>query len=200
MAARNASTDQPIPNLGAVILRGGKSSRMGLDKSQLVFQGDTLLGHVIQSVSSVAFPVVIAGNTQVKMGENWPSVTLLADEQPDSGPMEGIRVGLLELSNSVEFAFVTSCDVPLIEPRLIAQLFELMENQQLVVPVQGSRVYGMTAIYRTDLADEMQYLIERRHLRVQDLASHFDTLKVDVELLRKARSRAAFVHQHQRSR
>jgi molybdopterin-guanine dinucleotide biosynthesis protein A len=185
MAESNPSTDQPIPNLGAVILRGGKSSRMGMDKSQLVLQGNTLLDHVIRRVSRVAFPLVIAGDAPMKTGENWPAVTFVCDERPNSGPMEGIRVGLHELGSQVEFAFVTSCDVPLIEPRLIAQLFKLIENRQLVVPVQGSRVYGLTAIYRTEIADEIGNLVKRRQLRVQELVKRFDTLQVDVEDLRK---------------
>ena len=59
MAENNLSTNHPIPNLGAVILHGGKSTRMGMDKSQLVFQEDTLLGHVLTQVAKVCQP---AGN------------------------------------------------------------------------------------------------------------------------------------------
>lgn len=185
MAESNVSTNQPIPNLGAVILQGGSSTRMGMDKSRLLLEDDTLLGHVISRVANCASPLVIAGGTNKSLHEKSPPVIFVKDQQPDVGPLEGIRVGLNELSSSVEFAFVTPCDSPLVEPRLIAHLFELIENHQAVVPIQGDRVFGMTAIYRTDIAEEIQALIDQKQRRVQDLARHFDALQVDVESLRR---------------
>ena len=146
---------------------------MGSDKSQLVFRGNTLLGHVVTRVATVAFPVVIAGAPSQPLAENLPAVMQVPDEQADCGPLEGIRVGLNAIADSVEFAFVVSCDVPLIRPKLILHLFELIKNHELVVPVQESRVFGMTAIYRTAIAGKLQELIARRKLRVQDLAHHF---------------------------
>jgi molybdopterin-guanine dinucleotide biosynthesis protein A len=185
MAENNLSTNHPLPNLGAVILHGGKSTRMGVDKSQLVFQGDTLFGHVLTQVAKFASPLVIAGGTDSSLTKKSPPVIFVKDQRPDVGPLEGIRVGLTELGPAVEFAFITGCDAPLIKPRLIAHLFELIEDYQAIVPVQGDRVFGMTAIYRTDIAEDLQTLIDQKQHRVRDLARHFDALQVDLESLKE---------------
>ena len=124
-------------------------------------------------------------DTDSSLTKKSPPVIFVKDQQTDVGPLEGIRVGLKELGPAVEFAFVTGCDAPLIEPRLIAHLFELIESHQAVVPVLGDRVFGMTAIYRTDIAEELQTLINQKQHRVQDLARHFDTLHVDLESLKE---------------
>lgn len=184
MAENNVSNNHPIPNLGAVVLRGGKSSRMGIDKSQLEFQGNTLLGHVVSQVAKFASPIVIAGGPEIATTNRFP-VTVVKDEHPNVGPLEGIRVGLAALAQSVEFAFVTGCDAPLIRPQLIAHLFDLIENHQAVVPVQGERVFGMTAIYRTDIAGDLQALINQEQRRVQDLAKYFDAFQIDLKSLKE---------------
>jgi molybdopterin-guanine dinucleotide biosynthesis protein A len=188
MNENKPATSVPIQQnseLGAVVLCGGQSERMGLDKSQLVFQGQTLLERVVDRVSEVASAVVVAGGENLKHIETPKRITRVSDESSEVGPLEGIRLGLTALAASKKFAFVSGCDVPLLEPRIISHLFSLIGDHQCVIPVSDERVFGMTAIYRTDIADQIQELIGQKKLRVQDLAEHFNTLKVDIESLRE---------------
>ena len=183
-ATPESSPQNPISELGAIVLCGGQSERMGLDKSQLVFQGQTLLERVVERVSVVASTVVVAGGGNMKRIETGKGIIRVSDESSQVGPLEGIRLGLKALAESKTFAFVSGCDVPLLEPKVILHLLNLIGDHQCAVPVSNDRVYGMTAIYRTDIADEIQSLIDQKKQRVQDLAEHFTTLKVDIESLR----------------
>jgi molybdopterin-guanine dinucleotide biosynthesis protein A len=67
---------------------------------------------------------------------------------------------------------------------LIARLFELIGRHQAVVPIDGDRIFGTTAIYRTDLGPQIRSLIAHGNLRVMDLAGHLHTRYVELEDLR----------------
>jgi len=123
---------------------------MGFPKHELWFDGKTFLQSVAQSVSEVAQPIVVV----IGHGEQPPAalpdnVQLLRDERTDLGPLEGIRTGLVALEDRVDHVFVTSCDAPNVRPQLIRKLTGLMGSHDAVVPHDGERIYGMTAIYRT---------------------------------------------------
>ena len=180
-----------IPNLGAVVLCGGKSSRLGIDKTRLDFKGRTFLEQVVQQVRQVCSQVVIVGDTDLSFHQLPDDVWMACDEADDKGPLEGIRVGLERLANAeneqggCEFAFVTSCDVPLLQPALIGYLFEQLNGGSAVVPLQGDRVFGMTAIYRTRFHVEIGNRIKANQLRVSELATALDARCIDSETLRK---------------
>jgi molybdopterin-guanine dinucleotide biosynthesis protein A len=146
-----------IDGLGAVILCGGRSRRMGFPKHELWFDGKTFLESVVERVSEVAYPVVVVvGHAESPPAVLPDNVKLLCDERPDLGPLEGIRTGLASLEDRVSHAFVTSCDAPNLRPQLIRRLFDLMGQHDAVVPIDGDRIYGMTAIYRTLVCEKIE--------------------------------------------
>ena len=146
-----------IDELGAVILCGGRSRRMGFPKHELWFDGKTFLESVVERVGEVAYPVVVVvGHAESPPAVLPDNVKLLCDERPDLGPLEGIRTGLASLEGRVSHAFVTSCDAPNLRPQLIKRLFDLMGQHDAVVPIDGDRIYGMTAIYRTSVHAEIE--------------------------------------------
>ena len=150
----------------------------------LVFQGKTFLEQVTSQVAKVTGPIVLVGGTDFSQHE-LPNVMLGQDENPDSGPLEGIRVGLKMLEPLVEYAFVTSCDVPLIKPELIQFLISQMQDHTAIVPRDGNRIYGMTAIYKTSLWKELGERVKNRKLRVSDLATAFDARIIEVDELKR---------------
>ena len=183
------STPERLPNLGGVVLCGGQSLRMGNDKSKLMLQGQTFLQHVFSKISSVADPVVISVRQQANDSVDLArlvepvGVKFVTDEMPDLGPLEGLRVGLQALSTDVEWAFVSGCDAPLIQTRLITHLAGLIGDYQAVVPVNGKHIFGLTAIYRTDIHEQISNHIYRQQLRVSKLVQDLTVLFVDVKTL-----------------
>lgn len=173
-----------IGHLGGVILCGGQSRRMGMDKNELVFQEKTFLEQVYQQVQQVCGPVVLVGNLRREHHEIPDHVHVLPDEQTEMGPLEGIRVGLRWLSDQVEVAFVTGCDTPLLRPELIKYLFTQLGNFDVVVPVHGKSVYGTTAIYRTTLYQSIGQRIAENLPRVSDLAMDFNSNQISLETLK----------------
>ena len=206
MPDENQDKHNLVSSLGAVVLCGGQSSRLGIDKTRLDFQGRTFLEQVVSQVRQVCRRVVVVGNGDLSFHDLPADVLLARDEAVGKGPLEGIRVGLKQLATAVdsqkpddpesqtaedrgcEFALVTSCDVPLLKPELIRFLFEQLKGHSAIVPVQEERIFGMTAIYQTQHHVEIAKRIDADSLRVSDLASALGARCIDAESLRVADS------------
>lgn len=174
----------PSENLAAIILSGGNSVRMGFDKSQLKLgDGTTFMEQIIRTLQPQVGCIVVVQNQDRKIKSN-PQVIVTSDRQPNLGPMEGIASGLSVLPEQVELAFVTSCDVPLIRAEVIDQLFNSLEDYDGVTPVDGDRIYGLTAIYRKSVLSTLDTLIEQRMLKVSQLCDHLRIRQVPIELIR----------------
>lgn len=180
-----------ISKLGAVVLCGGKSTRLGVDKTRLDFKGSTFLGQVVNQVRQACEKVVVVvGDTDLSFHQLPDDIVVACDQASGKGPLEGIRVGLEKLAaddtqTGCDYAFVTSCDVPLLQPALIGYLFDQLNGGPAIVPVQGDRVFGMTAIYRTQFHVEIGERIKANNLRVSELATAFEANCIDAAQLRE---------------
>src|SRR5258705_13766374 len=82
-----------LMNFSAVILAGGKSSRMGRDKAWLEAGGQSLLARQIGLVRELgAAEVFISGRADADYSEFGCRV--LQDKFPDAGPLAGIERAL----------------------------------------------------------------------------------------------------------
>lgn len=182
--------------MGAVVLCGGQSSRMGFDKFLLPLGERTFLDCLLEKLTgSVTGPIVCSASTSTKKAIveiveriGGDKVRVVVDENQDCGPVEGIRVGLSALESEVEWAFVTGCDVPLLRPQVIALLVDATKEQEVeaVLPHRGERIYGITALYRTNIGATIDAMIEQGSLRVSDLARSLNCCMIDVDDFRSA--------------
>lgn len=187
MIADSDSGLTPGEGLGAVILCGGQSSRMKFPKHELWFDGKTFLQSVVESVSQAADVVTVVVAHGDDAPESLPDdVQLLADERPNLGPLEGIRTALAMLESQVTHAFVTSCDVPKLRVTLVRRLFDLLEDYDAIVPMDGNRIYGMTAVYRTALHSKIDEIYASgASRRVSALQAMVNTRVVPMEELKQ---------------
>ena len=110
--------NQPIADATAVVLAGGKSSRMGRPKSLLLFDGEPLIAHIVRALKRMFAETVIVAAPEQELPD-LPAI-LVRDEVAYQGPVGGIYYGLKAASGN--FCFVTSCDVPFLNPALISHV------------------------------------------------------------------------------
>jgi molybdenum cofactor guanylyltransferase len=168
----------------AVILCGGKSTRMGESKAWLPFGPQTMLQRTVGVVlSEVADIVVVAADAQ-ELPPLPPRVTVVRDARPSRGPLEGISAGLESLQDH-QIAFVTSCDVPRLQGSFIRYLAELIESYDVVVPRDGQYTHPLSAVYRCQtVLPAIRTLLAADQLRPVSLFSHVRTRYIDIEELR----------------
>jgi molybdopterin-guanine dinucleotide biosynthesis protein A/molybdopterin converting factor small subunit len=172
--------EKPREDLSAIILAGGKSSRMGRSKAQLLFDGKPLIIHIVRTLERIFPDIVIVASP----GQELPplSVKLVRDEIAYQGPVGGIYYGLKAASRDV--CFVTSCDVPFLNLPLISFLISQISDYDVVVPYYQERFQPLHAVYRLSIAQLLQDQLERGELRPISLFNKVRTREVHEDEIR----------------
>jgi molybdopterin-guanine dinucleotide biosynthesis protein A len=152
---------------GAIILAGGKSSRMGSPKAALDWHGSTLLRRVTGLAQrTVDGPVVVVRAPDQALPELHPSVELVSDAREGRGPLQGLAAGLAAIADRAEVAYVSSTDVPLLHPAFIRRVIDAFTTDvDVVLPeIHGFR-QPLSAAYRTTLLAQLEELIAADKLK-----------------------------------
>ena len=171
---------------GAIILCGGKSSRMGRDKATLPFGPELMLQRVVRLLGEVVDLqriVVVAAPGQL-LPELPTGVTIAHDLRQERGPLEGLAAGFRALSGRADAAYATSCDVPLLVPRFVERMFELLGDHDIAVPRDGEHHHPLAAVYRLTVLAHIQKLLDADRLRPRFLFDELNTREVPVDELR----------------
>jgi molybdopterin-guanine dinucleotide biosynthesis protein A len=174
------------PVTGAVILAGGRSTRMGADKATLDWHGVSLLRRTVEAVRAAgADPVVVAAAAGQALEGILPPGVQIERDRPGVGPLLGMAQGLAVLRERVDVAFVCATDLPLLHPRFVrAVVSELRSGVDVAVPVLGGRSHPLTAAYRTCLADEVAGAIATGERRVHAVVEKLAAVRLDEARLR----------------
>jgi molybdenum cofactor guanylyltransferase len=174
-------SDQPIHDATAVVLAGGKSSRMGRPKSLLIFDGEPLIVHIVRALEHMFAETVIVAAPEQELPD-LPA-TLVRDEVAYQGPVGGIYYGLKAATG--KFCFVTSCDVPFLNPSLISHLTSHISRYDVVVPFWEDRFQPLHAVYRTSVLGLLKEQLDRGELRPVYLFDKVDTCKIEEDAIRR---------------
>lgn len=128
----------------AVILAGGRSSRMGRDKAFLEFHGESLLARQISLVRNIgASEVFISGRSEVDYSTFHCPVLL--DESSDLGPIAGITAALKVIHSPL--LLVLAVDMPYITAVFLKQILSDCHNGMGAVPISGKNMEPLAAFY-----------------------------------------------------
>lgn len=171
---------------GAIILCGGKSSRMGRDKATLPFGPESMLERVVRLMSEVVDPgrIVIVAAIGQPLPELPPGVVIAHDLRPHRGPLEGLAAGLRAITDKTDAVYATSCDVPLLVPAFVRRMFDLLGDHAVAVPRDTAHHHPLSAVYRTSVLPTVERLLAADCLRPRDLFAEVDTREVNVVELR----------------
>lgn len=128
----------------AVVLAGGRSSRMGCDKALLPWDDTSLLGHLLRGLQT-EFAAVYLSARQPDAYRAF-DVPLVPDTEPGRGPLCGIASTLAAVDTP--WLFVTACDMPFSQPQMWRALAaHAMSDVDVVVPRIGAGVEPLCAFY-----------------------------------------------------
>src|SRR5262249_34386425 len=92
-------------------------------------------------------------------------LTVLRDEQKGRGPLQGLAAGLAALTGQVDAAYLSSCDVPFLEPAFVRRLIELLGSHAICVPRVGDYHHPLAAVYRLQVLPVVHELLAADRLR-----------------------------------
>jgi molybdopterin-guanine dinucleotide biosynthesis protein A len=154
---------------------------MGTPKATLPFGRETMLQRVVRLLGSVVSPIIVVAAREQAVPELPDDVAITRDEREQQGPLEGLRAGLSALPDSVDIAYVTSCDVPLLEPRFVERMVELLGEHDIAVMEIDGFPHPLSAVYRRRTLPHIESLLEAHRLRPVFLFDAVPTRRVRPE-------------------
>lgn len=147
----------------AIVLAGGKSTRMGTDKSLLPVGGKPLIQHVCEQLKPHFDGLLIAGGEDTRF--DFLDVRVVCDEVPGQGPLRGIASALAVSRHDLNF--VMACDIPWVNNALLHHLLQEAQECDCVVPVTAEGHYEpLFAVYRKSALPAMRRALEAGQRRI----------------------------------
>lgn len=190
---RSATVAGDRDELAAIILVGGRSSRMGRPKPWLDVAGRSLLARVVERVLPWADHIVLVAasgqdlppldDTRAGGGAHPPTFRVIHDHHPDEGPLPALALGLA--ATSAPWAVALGCDAPLLRPSIIHRLAaERDAAVDAVIPQWDGRPQPLVALYRRTLAPTLGALVSGGERRLHAIATLPRVRLVPAEALR----------------
>ena len=136
----------------AVLLVGGRSTRIGMEKALVDFRGKPMVQWVLDVLSRVGDEVVASVSTTPSEGlvhALGGSVIIVPDRRPGMGPVEGL-LSTFRVARG-EYVAVAPCDAPFVQWELFDALFSRAEGLAGAVPVVNGYYEPLIAVYHRNL-------------------------------------------------
>lgn len=152
-----------------IVLAGGKSKRMGMDKRLVMFSGMNLLELSIKRLKAITEEVLVVIGEEENL--DIEDARFVLDVEKDRGPMVGIFSGLYEMKNP--YGLVTPVDAPLVASEFLNYMEKNAVGYDVTVPRWKRRIEPLIAVYSKNLLPTMKEWIKKEknsapHLFVQE--------------------------------
>lgn len=159
-----------------IILAGGKSTRMGMEKGLVMFKGKPLIRYALDVLIPLCDEILISSNSERYRHFGHE---IIPDEIPGIGPMGGIYSCLKQSKN--ELNLVLSCDMPFVTPEIYGNLLSVRTDSTICIPwYEGEHFEPMCGVYHKNAIHIMQEFIMKKNYKLPDLfkCTSFTALKI----------------------
>lgn len=172
---------EPRRDVTAVILAGGRATRMGgADKGLIPLAGRPMIEHVLAAIRPQVAAVIVNANRNHERYAAYGH-PVVADEVADfPGPLAGMAAGLAACETPL--ALFLPCDGPLVPPDLVTRLRSALEqaDARAAVANDGERLQPVHALLRRDLLDSLRGFLADDGRKVAQWYRSFATVTVDL--------------------
>jgi molybdopterin-guanine dinucleotide biosynthesis protein A len=159
-----------------IILAGGKSLRMGTDKTFIKIDGKTILARAIELIQPFCDSLLISSSNPAH--EKF-AYKIVPDEIKDCGPLGGIYSCLKK--SETEWNFVISVDSAYVEPGFIQFLITEIGNFDAVVPIHSKGKEPLIALFHKNSLAEIEKMLKSGNFKMHNLFNVINTQLVDAQ-------------------
>ncbi len=168
----------------AIILVGGEARRAnGQEKYFFTYEGKTFIERLIESLSQVVDEIILVARDpeQCRRFNAIRGIRCITDIRTGTGPIGGLHAGTLAARGEV--LFVSACDMPCVDPRVIAHLFRRIDNFDAAIPRWNREMLEpLHAVYRRTAL--VGYLENHASLSLRSMVRELNTLYVPIDEIR----------------
>jgi molybdopterin-guanine dinucleotide biosynthesis protein A len=165
-------------------LVGGEARRAnGQEKYFFVYEGKTFIERLIESLTQVVDEIILVARDpeQCKRFNKINGVRCITDIRTGRGPIGGLHAGSLAARGDV--LFVSACDMPCVDPKVIAHLFKSIGDYDAAIPSWNPEMLEpLHAVYRRTAL--IGYLENHASLSLRSMVRELDTLYVPIDEIR----------------
>ena len=172
-------------DIGALILMGGKNSRMnGNVKGLLKIKNSTFLEKIQETLndfSSIYLSINDKFSKEQKQNFENMGFKIIEDIYKEIGPLGGIYSSLLNCKE--EYLFITACDMPFITKKNIKELCDNI-NKDIDIAVfcdKDERLYTLCAIYYKKVIPIIEEMIKQKNYKLSYLIDKSNFVKINIE-------------------
>lgn len=167
-----------LKDMNAVILAGGKATRMGgTDKASVDLGGLQIIQHISRTLKEVFDKLIIVTNTNQTYDIGPAKYT--SDEIPFLGPLGGILAGL-KASDS-KYSFITACDMPFLNKEIILTMASYLDSHEIVVPAYKGKIEPLFGFYSSNCIDIIEQSLDQGIRKVVDIYPLTKTLIIKAQ-------------------
>jgi molybdopterin-guanine dinucleotide biosynthesis protein A len=164
--------------IGAFVLAGGKSSRMGRAKGMLPLGGRPLIVHMARLAGSVGDPPIIVGPPTKYSGLGF---RVVADDRRNLGPLGGICTALRVTENG--WNLIVGCDLPFLTREWLEFLASRAMDSpaDVVIPVNERGYEPLCAMYRKRAHEAIAAALARGVRKITDGLAEVTLARIEPE-------------------
>ncbi|NEP84201.1 MAG: molybdenum cofactor guanylyltransferase [Okeania sp. SIO3B3] len=170
-------------HLVALILAGGKSSRMGKDKALISWQNIPMLKRVYQVASECTEKVYIITPWPEKYQHILPTECEWLTELKTEGPLVAFNQGLAQINS--DWILLLGCDLPLLNLDIIqtwtTQLNQLSPEILALVPKTSQGWEPLCGFYRQQIKIELKKYLEGKNRSFQKLLAQIPVQPLSID-------------------
>lgn len=168
----------------AIILAGGRSSRMPFDKQTIKVDGKLIAVAIADRLASLFDRVLIVSN-QPELYQC--SYEVIPDQTESHGPISGFYTGLSAAQGDEgDYVYFVACDMPFIEPAYISYMRTLFDaGKDAVAVINHGHIETFNAFYHKRLKAFLEDLLERREYSLLRIYDCRDIYYVQEEVMRQ---------------
>ena len=167
----------------AIVLTGGKSSRMGQDKALLEYEGQTFLEHVIAAARPLAREVLLVTDRADRYAVR--DVRVVVDFLADGGPVAGIVSGLMAAGPGVHV--VVPCDMPLVSGSVLKMLLGACSpSWDAAIPELHGEPEPLYGVYRDTALPKLRRYLESGRRSARGALAELNVNRIGMDALRRA--------------
>ena len=167
-----------MAGLTVAIMAGGKSLRMGTNKSFVTLLGKPMIEHLLAKVSGLGQEKTILITNQPESYAHL-NLPMYRDVLPEKGSLGGIYTALHY--STTPYTLVLACDMPFVNPALLGYMIELTggDSFDVIVPQVEGYPEGLHAIYAKTCKTPIHTRLEAGQLKVMGFYSEVRVRNLD---------------------
>ncbi|MBI4681533.1 MAG: molybdenum cofactor guanylyltransferase [Nitrospirae bacterium] len=176
-----------IKDCSGAILAGGENTRMPVLKSFIEVRGQKIIERNIKITNQLFKENFIVTNQPEYY--SYLGAPLLGDVYNVRGPITGIFTSLLNSSSN--WVFISACDMPFLNIKLIEYMALKRDNKDAVIPMLKGKAEPLFAFYSKRLLGAMEKAVLTGRKSLRDFLRNKRVQYITIEEIRKIDTHAA---------